>query len=56
MLLAFLELALTILLDVGLVSKALKGEIGRFLLFFFFAMKQSNERDMRGGVSAQGVQ
>lgn len=50
------KLALIILLDVGRVSKALKGEIVRFLLFFCFAMKGFNEPVMRGGISAQGVQ
>lgn len=50
------ELALIILLDVGLVSKAVQGEIVRFLLFFCFALKQFSERAMRGGISAQEVQ
>ena len=48
--------AMIILLDVGLASKAPKREIVRFLLFFCFAIKQLNERAMRGGISAQGVQ
>lgn len=48
--------ARSILLDVRLVSKALKGEIVRFLLFFCFAMKHLNKWAQRPGISAQGVQ
>lgn len=51
----FLELSLFILLDVGLVSKALKGEIVRFLLFFCFATELFRRR-VCGGIPAQGVQ
>ena len=50
------KLAMIILLDVGLASKAPKREIGRFLLSFCFALKQFSERDMHGSISAQGVQ
>lgn len=55
MLLCSWKLALLILPDIGHPSKVLKGEIVRFLLFFCFAMKQFNERAMRGILSAQGV-
>ena len=45
-----------ILLEVRLVSKALKGEIVRFLLFFCFVVKQFQKRAVRGDMPAQGVQ
>ena len=42
-------------LDIRLLSKALKGEMIRFLLSFWFAMKPSNERAKRKSIFAQGV-
>lgn len=45
-----------ILLDVRRVSKAPKGEIVQFLLFFCFTMKFLQEQAERRGISAQEVQ